>query len=143
MFRPLFLVAVCLALHCLAGCGGKPTAPAAVAPIPALPKVTYSEALQTYESEIKELERLKADFDSVGSSMLKATEREIANDKKMDPSLPTEQALKELNSRMEKAAAKVRADFKPAIDAANAKIEAQQAHVDAAKKVVDELRKSK
>lgn len=91
---------------------------------------TYNEALQTLENELKLMDRLSHDDDRLRDELIR--ERVAAG------SL----ARREGKSDKE-AAAKVNEDFKARVEASDARMKEQQSAVDAARKLVDELRKSK
>ena len=134
-------LAFCIApLTCLilAGCGTSQQGP------------TYDEAVQIYEAEQRTYDRLDKEADELviqdTRSAMARTERSSEDRGRIDPN-QSESAYAKKLAAIEAASAKERADemeiFKARLKKAKAARDAQTVKLDAVKKLVDELSKSK
>jgi hypothetical protein len=107
------------------------------APAKAVPAITYNEALQIYEAELREQERMRADKKLL-NEMLDAVDAAFKNE-----DWPPDESTEAKEVRATAIRLSVEQQFKERTDANRAEHKAQQARIDDAKKLVDELRKSK
>ena len=138
MLRLAFCIAALTCLN-LAGCGAsQPQGP------------TYDEAVQIYEAEQRAYDRLDKEADDLviqdTLNTMARTERTTENRGRIDPNQSESEYAKKLAS-IEAESAKERADemaiFKARLRKAKASRDAQTVKLDAVKKLVDELSKSK
>lgn len=118
--RHFFKLAMVVGLGALAGCGP-----------------TYNEALQTQENELKMMDRLANDNELLHQEFLDKCDAAsyLAKEKSQDP---------DERYKLSKAAIEnVKNEYKAKFDASDAAMKEQQARVDAARKSVDELNRSK
>jgi DNA-directed RNA polymerase subunit F len=138
MLRLAFCIAALTCLN-LAGCGAsQPRGP------------TYDEALQMYEAEQRTYDRLDKEADDLviqdTRNTMARTERNNEDRGSIDPNQSESEYAKKL-AEIEATSAKERADemliFKARLRKAKAARDAQTVKLDAAKKVVDAMSKSK
>jgi hypothetical protein len=136
MLRLAFCIATCLIL---AGCGASQT-----------PGPTYDEAVQIYEAELRTYDRLDKEADDLviqdTRNEIARTERRSEDRARIDPN-QSESAYAKKLATIAAESAKERADemeiFKARLKKAKAARDAQTVKLDAVKKLVDALSKSK